>query len=75
MPNFRFTHTRTTKSGEIIEHNVGTVSGYTKKSVRHAVVKRFRLQSWSPWRKIDRGFVKTANALDYCGKITLEEIL
>ena len=74
MKRFRFTYTRCTQHGTILEHIVDTISGNTAKSVKHALVKRFGLQNWSPWRTIDRGFVKHHNAHNYRGKIILEVI-
>ena len=72
MTNFPFTLTRCTPHGTILEHVVDTISAHTSKSAKHALVKRFALHNWSPWRKTDSGFVKTINAHDYRGKITIE---
>ena len=74
MLHFKFTYTRCTTHGRILEHVAETISGHTVKSVKHALVKRFGLQNWSPWRKIDTGFVKTRNAHNERGKIILEVI-
>lgn len=72
MLNFRFTYTRCTPHGTILEHIVETIAAWTIKSAKHALVKRFGLQNWSPWRQIDSGFVRTRNAHDYRGKIIIE---
>ena len=72
MLNFRFTYTRSTPHGTILEHVVDTISAWTVKSAKHALVKRFGLQNWSPWRAIDSGFVKTRTTHDARGKIILE---
>ena len=72
MKHFRFTYTRTTPHGRILEHVSETISAHTVKSAKHTLVKRFGLQNWSPWRKIETGFVKTRNAHDARGKIIVE---
>ena len=72
MQNFRFTYTRTTPHGRILEHTAETISAHTIKSAKHILVKRFGLQNWSPWKQIDNGFVKTHNAHDARGKIIVE---
>lgn len=71
MQNYRFTYTRTTPHGRILEHISETVSAHTLKSAKHALVKRFGLQNWSPWRQVDNGFVKTRNGYDERGKIII----
>ena len=73
MNDFRFTYTRCTPRGDILEHIVDVISAHTVKSAKHALVKRFGLQNWSPWRKAsDGGFVKTRNSHAYRGKIVIE---
>ena len=72
MQHFRFTYTRCTQDGTILEHVVETISAHTLKSAKHALVKRFGLQNWSPWQTIDRGFVKTRNAQNERGKIIIK---
>ena len=72
MREFRFTYTRCTQDGTILEHVVDTISAHTVKSAKHALVKRFGLQNWSPWRSIKNGFVKTRTAKNERGKIIIE---
>ncbi|MCY3744467.1 MAG: hypothetical protein OXH00_25915 [Candidatus Poribacteria bacterium] len=73
MLNFQFTYTRCTPHGTILEHIAETIKAHTVKSAKHALVKRFGLQNWSPWRQTDTGgFVKTRISHDYRGKITIE---
>ncbi len=73
MQHFRFTYTRCTPHGTILEHIVETISAHTIKSAKHALVKRFALQNWSPWRQTETGgFVKTRTTHDERGKITIE---
>jgi len=69
MHTYNFTYTRCTPHGTILEHIADTISGHTTKSVKHALVKRFGLQSWSPWRQTANGFMKTRTAYAYRGKI------
>lgn len=42
--HFRYTHTRYNREGTVIAHDTGTIEGYTTKSVKLTLVKRFRLQ-------------------------------
>ena len=73
MKHFQFTYTRCTPHGTILEHTAETLSAHTIKSAKHALVKRFALQNWTPWRQTETGgFVKTRTAHDYRGKIILE---
>ena len=72
MKHFQFTYTRCTPHGTILEHTAETIASHTIKSAKHALVKRFALQNWTPWRQTDSGFVKTRTAHDYRGKIILE---
>lgn len=73
MKQFRFTYTRCTPHGRILEHVAETIAAHTIKSAKHLLVKRFGLQNWSPWRQIENGFVKTGNAHDYRGKIIISD--
>lgn len=73
MKLFRFTYTRCTQHGTILEHVVDTIAAHTIKSAKHALVKRFGLQNWSPWRQTSNGgFVRTRNAHGERGKIIIE---
>ena len=73
MKQFRLTYTRCTPDGQILEHIAETFSAHTFKSAKHALVKRFGLQNWRPWRQTDSGgFVKTRITYDYRGKILIE---
>jgi len=75
MQHFRFTYTRCTPDGQMLEHIVETISGHTAKSVKHALNKRFALQNWTPWRQTaDGGFVKTRTTYAYRGKIIVETV-
>ena len=75
MQNYRFTYTRTTPHGRILEHISETVSAHTIKSAKHALVKRFGLQNWTPWQQTADGkFVKTRIGYDYRGKIIVEQL-
>ena len=74
MEHFQFTYTRCTPDGRILEHVSETISAHTLKSAKHALVKRFGLQNWRPWRQTDAGgFVKTRITCDYRGKIIIEK--
>ncbi|MYA71092.1 hypothetical protein F4009_05630 [Candidatus Poribacteria bacterium] len=73
MPNFQFTYTRCTPHGRILEHISDTISAWTIKSAKHALVKRFGLQNGSPWRKITNGYTKTRAGVDERCKITILE--
>jgi len=42
--HFRYTHTCYNREGGVIAHDTGTLEGYTVKSVKLTLVKRFRLQ-------------------------------
>lgn len=42
--HFRYTHTHYNREGEVIDQDTGTLEGYTVKSVKLTLVKRFRLQ-------------------------------
>ena len=53
--HFRYTHTRYNREGERIAHNTGTIEGHTAKSVKHFLVRRFKLQTWSPWTCLPNG--------------------
>ena len=44
MLHFRYTYTRHNREGEVIADDTGTIEGYTTKSVKLTLVKRFRLQ-------------------------------
>ena len=44
MLHFRYTYTRHNREGEVIADDTGTLEGYTVKSVKLTLVKRFRLQ-------------------------------
>lgn len=73
MRVFRFTFNRTGPRGITIENIVDTISAYTMKSAKHALVKRFGLQNWSPWRQTRTGtFVKNYTRDGDRGKITVE---
>ncbi|MCY3723298.1 MAG: hypothetical protein OXG97_13835 [Candidatus Poribacteria bacterium] len=42
--HFRYTHTCYNREGGVIAHDTGTLEGYTLKSIKLTLVKRFRLQ-------------------------------
>ena len=73
MRTYNFTYTRCNPDGQILEHIVETINAWTLKSAKHALVKRFGLQNWTPWRQTDTGgFVKTKTSYAYRGKIIVE---
>ena len=75
MKTFRFTYTRCTLHGDPIEHVVDTIAAWTLKSAKHALVKRFGLQNWTPWRTTETGgCVKTQTSHASRGKLLLEEL-
>ena len=75
MHTYNFTYTRCTQHGRILEHIAETIAAHTIKSAKHALVKRFGLQNWSPWRQTDNGgFVKTHTSHESRGKIILEKV-
>ena len=74
MKQFRFTYTRCTPHGTILEHIAETLSAWTLRSAKLTLVKRFGLQNWTPWRQVEIGYVKTRTTHAERGKITLEEI-
>ena len=55
MLHFRYTHTRSNREGERIAHDTGTIEGHTAKSVKHFLVRRFKLQTWGPWTCLPNG--------------------
>ncbi|MDE0398867.1 MAG: hypothetical protein OXL96_13815 [Candidatus Poribacteria bacterium] len=73
MHTYRFIYSRCTPRGRILEHVTDTISAHTAKSAKHALVKRFGLQHFSPWRKNSKGnFVKTLSRPTEHSKIILE---
>ncbi|RKU21016.1 hypothetical protein C6499_22620 [Candidatus Poribacteria bacterium] len=75
MHTYNFTYTRCTPHGTILEHTADTISAHTVRSAKHALVKRFGLQNWSPWRQTANGFVKTRTTHDERGKMVVSSQL
>lgn len=46
---YQYTHTRYDHHDAVIQRDVGTIERWTTQTVKHAIVKRFGLQAWSPW--------------------------
>ena len=75
LRHFRYTHTRYNRENELISHDTGPISGHTDKSVKHALVKRFHLQTWDSWTCLPNGTYKRShNCNQYRGIITVEPI-
>lgn len=54
--HFRYTHTCYNREGGVIAHDTGTLEGYTLKSVKLTLVKRFRLQgTGGNWTRLPNG--------------------
>ena len=76
IKHFQYTHTRYNREGEVISHDTGPISGYTPKSVKLSLVKRFHLQNWSNWTCLPNGKYQRTHIWTpehpYRGTITLE---
>lgn len=78
MLHFRYTYTRHNREGEVIADNTGTLKGYTTKSVKLTLVKRFRLQgTGGNWTCLPNGTHKRSHISNTTGErssLTLEPI-
>lgn len=62
MLHFRYTYTRYNREGEVIADDTGTIEGYTTKSVKLTLVKRFRLQgTGGNWTCLPNGTYKRSH--------------
>lgn len=78
MLHFRYTYTRHNREGEVIADDTGTLKGYTTKSVKLTLVKRFRLQgTGGNWTCLPNGTHKRSHISATTGErstLTLEPI-
>ena len=78
MLHFRYTYTRHNREGEVIADDTGTLKGYTTKSVKLTLVKRFRLQgTGGHWTCLPNGTHKRSHISTATGErssLTLEPI-
>lgn len=70
--HFRYTHTRYNREGTVIADDTGIIEGYTTKSVKLTLVKRFRLQgTGGNWTCLPNGTHKRAHISTTGDKIRL----
>ena len=55
IKQFRYTYTRHAPEGDLVEHETGSTTGYTAKSVKHTLVKRFHFHAANAWTCLPNG--------------------
>lgn len=66
--HFRYTYTVYNREGEVLSHETAPIEGYTAKSVKHVLMKRFHLQNWSPWTCLPNGTYKRSHRYPRTGE-------